>query len=85
MFGAFTCVVLHCTHAYVHALADGVYRRDYQEAIDDSIVTSIPTQPISYGDAIHFMQQLSRYKAPEDWVGQLNITYYIIQEESNTK
>ena len=69
----------------VSFLTDGVYRKDYEEALEDHIAPSIPTQPISYGDAIHFMRQLSVRKAPSDWQGQLNMTYYIMQDEKNTK
>lgn len=34
----------------------GVARRSYEEAVEEGEVPKIPVQPISYGDAIHFMQ-----------------------------
>ena len=33
-----------------------MYRRDYQEVIDEGGAPSIPVQPISYGDAFYFMR-----------------------------
>ena len=33
-----------------------MYRRSYSEAIEEESVPRIPVQPISYGDAIHFMR-----------------------------
>jgi N-acetylated-alpha-linked acidic dipeptidase len=63
----------------------GVHRINYDEVIMEGGVPSIPVQPISYGDAIHFMRQLSKYPAPVNWTGQLNLsTYYILQPPSNT-
>ena len=34
----------------------GVHRRGYDEAVKKGFVPSIPVQPISYEDAIHFMR-----------------------------
>lgn len=35
-----------------------VYRHPYSDAEDAAYVPRIPVQPISYGDAVHFMSQL---------------------------
>ena len=64
---------------------DGVSRRPYSEAIMDQSVPSIPVQPISYGDAIHFMEQLTDLVTPDDWVGGMDIKYRIRQSPKNTK
>ncbi len=29
--------------------------------------------------------QMDKIKAPPDWVGELNLTYYLIQDTANTK
>lgn len=34
----------------------GVYRRSYEDVLKDGGVPSIPVQPVSYEDAIHFMR-----------------------------
>lgn len=60
-------------------------RRSYEEVVKEGSAPSIPVQPISYEEAIHFMRQLSEYPAPVNWTGQLNIsTYYILQSHNNT-
>lgn len=64
---------------------DGFYRRPYSEVEDEEDAPRIPVQPISYGDAFHFMSQLDNITAPSDWVGGLNITYKIAQSSNNTK
>ena len=56
---------------------DGVHRRLYQDVLEAGQVPSIPVQPISYGDAEHFLSRISGPKAPDDWQGQINITYNI--------
>ncbi len=33
-----------------------MYRRTYEELAEEGGVPSIPVQPISYGDAVHFMR-----------------------------
>ena len=77
-------------HSFMDVLinchVDGFYRLPYSNAIDHKYVPSIPVQPISYGDAIHFMSQLDDHDVPsDDWVGGLNITYKISQSSTNTK
>ncbi|CAI8052637.1 N-acetylated-alpha-linked acidic dipeptidase 2 [Geodia barretti] len=66
----------------------GIFRRDYEEdVVKKGYAPSIPVQPISYGDAIHFMNQLTEYRAPVNlnWTGQLNLScYYILQSPNNT-
>ena len=49
----------------------------YQDVLDAGQVPSIPVQPISYGDAEHFLSRISGEVAPEDWQGQINIIYHI--------
>ena len=99
----------------------GVFRRNYSEVLAEKAAPTIPVQPISYADAIHFMRcmckhyhtgiicmhiacpfsshlfdpflsiflssspssQLDGNEAPPSWQGQLGITYYITQEETN--
>ena len=65
--------------------AAGIHRRDYSEAMDAGEVPSIPVQPISYGDAAHFMSQLSDHTPPDDWVGGLDVDYRIAQSSENDK
>ena len=48
-------------------------------------VPRIPVQPISYGDAVHFMSQLSDHTPPDEWVGGLKIDYKIAQSGKNDK
>ena len=36
----------------------GVHRRSYDEAVDKGFVPSIPVQPLSSEDAIHFMRYM---------------------------
>ena len=62
-----------------------VGRRPYSAAVEETSVPRIPVQPVSYGDAIHFLEQLSELSPPEDWVGGLPIPYMILQSEDNTK
>ncbi|KAL3881662.1 hypothetical protein ACJMK2_028072 [Sinanodonta woodiana] len=50
----------------------------YRLAMDKiSIAVKIPSQPIGYGDALHFLSDLSGDVVPNDWKGGLNITYKI--------
>ena len=49
----------------------------YQDVLDAGQVPSIPVQPISYGDAEHFLSRISGEVAPKDWQGQISITYHI--------
>ena len=49
----------------------------YQDVLDAGQVPSIPVQPISYGDAKEFLSLIGGEEAPEDWQGQINITYHI--------
>ena len=49
----------------------------YQDVLDAGQVPSIPVQPISYGDAEEFLSRIGGEGAPEDWQGQINITYHI--------
>ncbi|KAL3881371.1 hypothetical protein ACJMK2_027819 [Sinanodonta woodiana] len=47
-------------------------------AIDKALIDiKIPCQPISYGDAVHFLRDLDGPAVPDDWKGGLNITYRI--------
>ena len=112
-------------HTHTHTPA-GVFRRNYSEVLAEKAAPTIPVQPISYADAIHFMRcrckhyhtgiicmhiacpfssrffdpfsflifslvifpllpssQLDGNEAPPSWQGQLGITYYITQEETN--
>ncbi|XP_014674344.1 PREDICTED: N-acetylated-alpha-linked acidic dipeptidase 2-like isoform X2 [Priapulus caudatus] len=41
----------------------------------DTDLPKIPSHPISYGGAYHFLKELSGESAPEDWQGGLNLTY----------
>ena len=67
-------------------MSDGFYRVPYSKLMESKGVPSIPVQPLSYGDAEHFLSQLEDYDVPSsDWVGGLNITYKIAQATSNTK
>ena len=43
------------THTHTHTLA-GVFRRNYSEVLAEKAAPTIPVQPISYADAIHFMR-----------------------------
>lgn len=52
-------------------------RRLYAEAIQLKDVPEIPVQPISYGDAIHFMEVMDSGDVPADWQGEMNVTYHI--------
>lgn len=63
----------------------GVHRRPYSDAVDEGAVPRIPVQPISYGDAVHFMSQLTDHTPPDNWVGGLNIEYRIAQSAENDK
>ena len=45
--------------------------------LDADLVPSIPVQPISYGDAEKFLSRIGGEVAPDDWQGQINITYHI--------
>ena len=49
----------------------------YQDVLDADLVPSIPVQPISYGDAKQFLSRIGGDEAPDDWHGQINITYRI--------
>ena len=65
---------------------DGFYRIPYSKVLDNKDAPSIPVQPLSYGDAVHFLSQLEDLDVPnDDWVGGLNITYKIVQSNNNTK
>ena len=47
------------------------------EIKDAKTLTKIPVIPISYGDALHFLDALEGPVAPENWRGALPITYHI--------
>ena len=67
-------------------LSDGFFRVPYSKLMDSDGVPSIPVQPLSYGDAVHFLSQLEEHDVPNsDWEGGLNITYRIAQAQTNTK
>lgn len=42
-----------------------------------NLVPSIPSQPLSWGDAYPLLQSLQGQVAPDPWQGGLNFTYYI--------
>lgn len=44
---------------------------------DASVILKIPTLPISYGDAQHFLQALEGNVVPANWRGQLPLTYHV--------
>ena len=83
----YVAVRILCSCALIHLFpADGFYRVPYSELMEDEAVPSIPVQPLSYGDAVHFLSQLEEHDVPNsDWEGGLNITYKIAQAETNTK
>ena len=56
----------------------------YSKFLDRQAAPSIPVQPISYGDAEHFLSQLDDYDAPDEWMGGLNITYKIAQSQTKS-
>uniref|UniRef100_A0A1X7V380 Aminopeptidase NAALADL1 n=1 Tax=Amphimedon queenslandica TaxID=400682 RepID=A0A1X7V380_AMPQE len=62
---------------------DGVYRRTYEDFVKAGDGPAIPVQPISYGDAIHFMSQLDSIQSPDGWRGELDINYMIHQSDTN--
>ena len=67
-------------------LSDGFYRVPYSKLMESEGVPSIPVQPLSHGDVVHFLSQLEDYDVPSsDWEGGLNITYKIAQAATNTK
>ena len=70
---------------HLHQCTEGVFRRPYEEAVKMEDVPAIPVQPISYGDAIHFMNMLDKGEAPADWQGQLSTTYHIMQDSSSNQ
>ena len=63
----------------------GVHRRPYSEAVEGGNVPRIPVQPLSYGDAVHFLSQLTDHTPPQEWEGGLDIQYRITQSEDNDK
>ena len=44
---------------YTFPCTAGMYRRPYSEVLDEKLVPRIPVQPVSYGDAVHFMRLTS--------------------------
>lgn len=47
----------------------------WRESIDDAPLRGIPVTPIGYDDAIKFLIKMAGDEVPEDWRGDLNITY----------
>jgi N-acetylated-alpha-linked acidic dipeptidase len=45
--------------------------------MDAPVILKIPALPISYGDAVHFLETLQGPVAPPDWRGALPITYHV--------
>ena len=41
-----------------------------------TVFTKIPVLPVSYGDAVHFLENLKGQVVPTDWRGALPITYH---------
>ncbi len=62
-----------------------MYHKDYEELVSEGVMPRIPVQPVSYGDIVDFMSQLSEFTPPQSWVGGLNLTYRISQSVENTK
>ncbi|KAL3881668.1 hypothetical protein ACJMK2_028078 [Sinanodonta woodiana] len=59
--------------------------KDYAHRLDMNKVVKIkiPCQPISYGDALHFLRELGGVDAPEEWQGNLPMRYKIGSGFSN--
>ena len=68
-----------------HLFSAGVHRCSYSEAQEEGAAPQIPVQPLSYGDAVHFLSQLTDHTPPQEWAGGLDIQYRITQSENNTK
>ena len=47
-------------HTHTHTPA-GVFRRNYSEVLAEKAAPTIPVQPISYADAIHFMRCMCKH------------------------
>ena len=69
----------------MYVFVAGMNRRAYSKAQAEGAVPHIPVQPISYGDAAHFMSQLSEVTPPDEWMGGLQVEYKIFQAEENDK
>ena len=61
----------------MYIVAEGIPRRTYEEAVASRDLPGIPVQPISYGDAIHFMEAITSGEVPPSWQGEMNVTYHI--------
>lgn len=47
----------------------------FRERKEDVLKIKIPAQPISYGDAWHFLSRMKGEDVPPSWQGKLNFTY----------
>ncbi|XP_078323953.1 N-acetylated-alpha-linked acidic dipeptidase 2-like isoform X6 [Crassostrea virginica] len=64
----------------LYPATDYAYRMDESEVLQ----LKIPAQPISYGDAQHFLSEMAGEEAPPDWRGDLPITYKLGPGFSNS-
>ena len=60
---------------------DHVYRLDAEDR--EQYLPKIPVQPIGYTDAEEILKRMTGVVAPDDWQGDLNLTYYIGGEFAN--
>ena len=79
-FYSFLCV---CQNIFCSPV--GMYHKPYDQLRSEGSVPGIPVQPVSYGDIVHFMAQLSDHTPPPSWTGGLNLTYRIAQSVDNNK
>ena len=66
-------------------IADYVTRFSVEETREDGLLPNIPTQPMGYGDAKHFLKLLSDIPdspdVPEGWAGEIKGIIYKIGGE----
>lgn len=43
-----------------------MYHKDYEELVSEGVMPRIPVQPVSYGDIVDFMSQLSEFTPPPE-------------------
>ena len=81
-----TTLLLQLTYAIlVLLLVAGMYRRPYSDVENEKSVPTIPVQPVSYGDIVNFMKEITEHECPKSWVGGLKISYSIAQPDDNMK
>ncbi|ELU12569.1 hypothetical protein CAPTEDRAFT_201615 [Capitella teleta] len=49
----------------------------YRVPLEEAQLPTIPVHPIGYNDALQLMRDMGGVKAPEDWQGGMNFTYYV--------